>query len=250
MRAQQIMTRHVITIGTDATVVEAADAMLRHHISGLPVVDGAGKLVGIISEGDFIRRAEIGTERKRGRWLSFLIGPDRVAADFAHERGRKVGEIMTPDPLTITEDTSLEQAAQKMESGNVKRLPVMRGDQLVGILTRSDFLAAVTGLSRGVAGPTAADDDIRDRIIAEIEQAAWRPCDLEVAVHDGIVDLKGVIKSDNARKAAIIAAENVPGVKKVNAEFRDARPPSEANYGGGDFVSLEEEPSTSDDEPL
>ena len=142
MRAQEIMTQHVITIGADATVVEAAGTMLRHHISGLPVVDAAGELIGIVSEGDFIRRAEIGTERKRGRWLAFLAGPDRIAAEFVHEHGRTVGEIMTADPITVTEDTPLDRIVQIMETNNVKRVPVLRGNRLVGIVTRSDFLPA------------------------------------------------------------------------------------------------------------
>ena len=103
MRAHQIMTRHVVTVGSETTVVEAANIMLRHHISGLPVIDTAGKVVGMISEGDFIRRAEIGAERKRGRWLRFLVGPGQIASEFVHERGRKVREIMTPHPVTIAE---------------------------------------------------------------------------------------------------------------------------------------------------
>ena len=88
MRAHQIMTRQVITVGPETPVVEAANKMLNHHISGLPVVDVTGKLIGIISEGDFIRRAEIGTQRERGRWLRLLVGPGRIASDFVHERGR------------------------------------------------------------------------------------------------------------------------------------------------------------------
>jgi CBS-domain-containing membrane protein len=226
--------------------------MLRHHISGLPVVDAAGKLVGIISEGDFIRRAEIGTRRKRGRWLTFLVGTDQIAADFVHEHGRRVGEIMTPDPLTVTEDTPLEQIAQIMESNNVKRLPVVRGNRLVGIVTRSDFLPAVADLARNVPGPSADDDHIRSGVMAAIDQAAWRPCRLNVIVRDGIVSLSGVIRNDAVRQAAIIAAENVPGVKKVHDHLYDARayPPPEEDFGGGDFVSLQEQPSTVDDEPL
>ena len=112
MRAHQIMTRQVITVATGAPIVEAANTMLQNHISGLPVVDETGKLVGIISQGDFIRRAEIGTQRKRGRWLKLLLGPGTVASDFVHERGRKVGEIITLDPCTVTEDATLEDVVQ------------------------------------------------------------------------------------------------------------------------------------------
>jgi CBS domain-containing protein len=253
MRAHQIMTQQVITVGADTTVVEAANTMLRHRVSALPVVDATGKLIGFISEGDFIRRVEIGTERKRGRWLSFLVGADRVAADFMHAHGRKVGEIMTPDPLTVTEDTTLDQIVQIMESNNVKRLPVVRGSRLVGIVTRADFLAAVADLApRDVASPSADDDHLRGAVSAAIGHAVWRPYRLNVTVRDGIVSLRGVVKSDNARRAAIIAAENIPGVKKVLDHLCDARayPPPEEDLGGGDFVSLQEQPSTLDDEPL
>jgi CBS domain-containing protein len=252
MRVRQIMTPEVITVGVDTTIVKAVNTMLRHHISGLPVVDAAGKLIGIVSEGDFIRRAETGTQHKRGRWLTFLAGPDRVAVEFAHEHGRKVGEIMTPNPLTVTETMPLDQVVQIMESHNIKRLPVMRGDRMVGILTRSDFLAAVAGLVRSAPGPSADDDHIRSKVIAAIAKASWRPCRLNVTVQDGIVSLGGVIKKESARKAAIVAAENVAGVRKVqdHLSLAPAYPPPEEDFGGGDFVSLQEQPSTIDDEPL
>ena len=216
MRAHQIMTRQVITIATDASIVDAANTMLDKHISGLPVVDQAGKLVGIVSQGDFIRRAEIGTQRKRGRWLKFLVGPGRAASDFVHERGRKVGEIMTPDPCTVTEDATLEDIVELMERNNVKRLPVMRGDRLVGIVTRSNLLQAVAGLTRDVPDPTADDDHIRNHIIASVEKTDWAPFGLGVIVVNGVVHLNGVITNEQSREATIVAAENVSGVTKVH----------------------------------
>ena len=216
------------------------------------MVDAAGRLIGIISEGDFIRRAEIGTQHKRGRWLTFLAGADRIATEFAHERGRKVGEVMTPDPLTVAEDTPLDRIVQIMQSSRVKRLPVMRGERMVGIVTRSDFLAAVAGLARSIPDPSAADDRIRSDVMAAIGQAPWRPCRLNVTVRDGIVSLNGVVKKESARNASIVAAENVAGVKDVRDHLctAPACPPPEEDLGGGDFVSLQEEPSTVDDEPL
>ena len=216
MRAHQIMTRQVITVATCAPIVEAANTMLQNHISGLPVVDKAGKLVGIVSQGDFIRRAEIGTQRKRGRWLKLLLGPGRVASDFVHERGRKVGEIMTLDPYTVTEDATLEDVVSLMEQNNVKRLPVMRGDQLVGIVTRSNLLQAVAELAREVPDPTADDDHIRNHIITSIEKTDWGPFGLGVIVRNGNVYLSGVITNERSRQAAIVAAENVSGVRKVH----------------------------------
>jgi CBS domain-containing protein len=216
MRAHQIMTRQVITIAADASIVDAANIMLEKHVSGLPVVDEAGKLVGIVSQGDFLRRAEIGTQRKRGRWLKFFVGPGKAASDFVHERGRKVGEVMTSEPYTATEDATLEDIVELMERNNVKRLPVVRGHKLVGIVTRSNLLQAVAGLARDVPDPTADDDHIRDRIITAIEKTDWAPFGLGVIVLNGVVHLNGVITNEGSRKAAIVAAENVSGVKKVH----------------------------------
>jgi CBS domain-containing protein len=216
MRAHQIMTRQVITIAAGASIVDAANIMLDKHISGLPVVDDDGKVVGIVSQGDFIRRAEIGTQRKRGRWLKFLVGPGTAASDFVRERGRKVGEIMTPDPFTVTEDATLEDIVELMERNHVKRLPVLRGDRLVGIVTRTNLLQAVAGLTRDVPDPTADDDHIRNHIIGSIEKFDWAPFGLGVIVVNGIVHLSGVITNEQSREASIVAAENVSGVTNVH----------------------------------
>jgi CBS-domain-containing membrane protein len=180
------------------------------------VVDPAGKLVGIVSEGDFIRRSEIGTQRKRGRLLRFILGPGRAATDFVHEHGRKVAEIMTREPLTISEDTTLEDIVVLMEKSHVKRLPVMRGDQMVGIVSRANLLQAVASLARQVPDPTADDDHIRNRIIDALARNDWCPNGLSVIVRDGIVHLSGVITDDRSRQAAIVCAENIAGVKKVH----------------------------------
>jgi CBS domain-containing protein len=216
MRAHQIMTRSVITIAPDATILEAAKTMLRHHVSGLPVVDAAGKLVGIVSEGDFIRRSEIGTQRKRGRWLKFLLGAGAAATDYVHEYGRKIADVMTSEPLTVTEDATLEAIVTLMETNGVKRLPVMNGDKLVGIVSRANLLQAVASLAREIADPTADDDHIRSRVIAAIEKSGWSPFGLNVIVRDGIVHLSGAITEERSRQAAMVAAQNVAGVRKVH----------------------------------
>lgn len=216
MRAHQIMTKNVITVSPDTTVVDAANTMLRQHISGLPVTDAGGKLVGIISEGDFLRRAEIGTQRRRARWLKFLIGAGREASDFIHEQGRKVGEIMTPTPLTVSEDALLEEIVALMEKNSIKRLPVVRDDKVVGIVTRTNLLQAVADLAREIPDPTADDDHIRNRIVSALEKSDWCPFGLNVIVRDGIVHLSGVVTDDRVRQAAVIAAENVAGVRTVH----------------------------------
>ena len=216
MRAHQIMTRRVLTVVADTSIIQAANIMLKNHVSGLPVVDHAGKLVGIVSQGDFLRRAEIGTQRKRARWLKILLGPGTVASDFVRESGRKVEEVMTLEPCTVTEEATLEEVVQLMEQRNVKRLPVMRADQLVGIVTRSNLLQAVAELAREVPDPTADDDHIRNHIIASIEKADWGPLGLGVIVRNGHVHLSGIITNERFRAAAMVAAENVSGVRKVH----------------------------------
>jgi CBS domain-containing protein len=216
MRAHQIMTRPVITVTPETPIVEAANIMLQRHVSGLPVVDGSGKLVGIVSEGDFMRRSEIGTQRRRGRWLKLILGPGKAATDFVHEHGGKVGEVMTPEPLTVTEDTALEEIVRLMEKHGIKRLPVVRGEQIVGIVSRANLLQAVASMARQIPDPTADDDHIRNRIIDALEKNDWCPFGLGVIVRDGIVHLSGVITEERSRQAAIVAAENVAGVKKVH----------------------------------
>jgi CBS domain-containing protein len=216
MRAHQIMTRNVITVRPDTPIVEAARLMLENHLSGLPVLDEQGKLAGIVSEGDFLRRAEIGTQRKRPRWLQYFIGPGRAASEFVLASGRKVDEVMTLEPLAITEDTTLEEIVQLMEKRRVKRLPVMRNDRLVGIVTRANLLQAVASLARDVPDPTADDDHIRERVFNAIANTDWRPIGLQVTARNGVVHLHGIVVTPSARQAAIVAAENIAGVKEVH----------------------------------
>jgi CBS domain-containing protein len=216
MRAHQIMTRSVISVTPDATILEAANLMLQRHVSGLPVVDKAEKLVGIVSEGDFLHRGEIGTQKKRGRWLKFLLGAGSTASNFVHENGRRISEVMTRDPFTIDEETPLEEIVALMERHGVKRLPVMRGEKLVGIVSRSNLLQAVASLAREIPDPTADDDHIRSRIINALEKYDWCPFGLSVVVRDGIVHLSGIITEERSRQAAIVGAENIAGVKKVH----------------------------------
>lgn len=216
MRAHQIMTRDCIAVTPHTTIEEAAKIMLKTHISGLPVMDDAGRLVGIVSESDFLRRGEIGTGRKRPTWLQFLLGPGKAASEFVHERGRKVEDVMTQDPITVGEETPLDELVRLMEKNDIKRLPVMSGKILKGIVTRSNLLQAVASMAHEIPDPTADDDHIRDRIIRTVNKTDWRPIGLEVTVRNGIVHLHGIITTDEARQATIVAAENTAGVKQVH----------------------------------
>jgi CBS domain-containing protein len=216
MKAEDVMTRDVISIDPDATVLQAARLMLQHHISGLPVIDKDGILVGVLSEGDFLRRRETRTERRRSRWLEFLMGPGRIAAEYSHSHGNKVSEVMTPDVVTVDVTTPLEDIVDVMERRRIKRVPVVCGGLVVGIITRSNLMHAMVSLAR-VAQPAATDDAvIRERLLAEIQKEQWAPAaTANVVVHDGVVELWGVIIDERQRDALKVAAENTPGVKAV-----------------------------------
>jgi CBS domain-containing protein len=216
MRAHQIMTRDVISVSPLTSILDAANLMLRAHFSGLPVLDESGALVGIVSQSDFLRRSEVGTQRKRPVWLRFLLGSSGLAADFEHEHGRKVQDVMTLDPITVQEDTSLDELVRLMEKHDVHRLPVMRDKALVGIVTRSNLLQAVASMAREVPGPTVDDDHIRDRIIGAISAKSWKPASLQVTVRHGVVHLYGVVFDENSRQATIVASEKTAGVKEVH----------------------------------
>ena len=159
MKAKDVMTEHVITVAPDASIVEALQLMLLNKISGLPVVDRIGNLVGIVTEGDFLRRAETGTERRRPRWVEFILGPGAIAKDYVHTHARRIDEVMTAQVETVGEDTGLEDVVALMEKRRVKRVPVMRGTKLVGIVSRANLLHALAVLSREVEPGTMSDDD-------------------------------------------------------------------------------------------
>ena len=216
MKAHHIMTRGVITIGPEAKLADAARTMLDHHISGLPVVDAGGELIGIVTERDFLRRQEINTQRKRPGWLDFLLGPGRTAQDYVKTAGRKVREIMTQEVFTATEDTPLADVAQLMEKNSIKRVPIMRDGSIVGIISRRNFMQAVCSLARDVPDPTADDAHLRSRILATIDHHRWVPAGINVIVRQCVVDLNGVITDENVRQAIIVATENIAGVKQVH----------------------------------
>ncbi len=216
MKAEDVMTREVISIDPDSTVLQAARLMLQHHISGLPVIDKEGNLVGVLSEGDFLRRRETKTEKRRSRWLEFLMGPGRIAAEYSHSHGSKVSEVMTKEVQTVDEATALEDIVDLMERHRIKRVPVLCGGQVVGIITRSNLMHAMVSLAR-VAQPAATGDAaIRDQLLAEMQKEKWAPAaSANVVVHDGVVELWGVIIDERQREALKVAAENIPGVKAV-----------------------------------
>lgn len=217
MKVSDIMTHPVITVTPETTVGGAAELMMANRISGLPVVDGAGQVVGIVTEGDLLRRAETGTQRRRPRWLEFLIAPGRLASEYAHANGRRVGEVMTDSVVSVGPDASVADLIDLLERRRIKRVPVIDRGRLVGIVSRANLVHALLhNLSRAADANTGSDREIRDRILAEIEKQPWGPrASIDVRVQNGIVELHGAITDDRKRPALRILAENVPGVKEV-----------------------------------
>ena len=216
MKAKDVMTQPVISVTTGASFMEAIRVMLQYKISGLPVVDAAGNLVGMVSEGDFLRRVETATLRRRPRWIEFFVGPGQLADEYVHASGRKVDEVMTPDVHAATEDTPLEEIVRLMERHRIKRVPVLRGTKPVGIVTRANLMRAL--IRSVVATPATSTDDavIRQRLLDELNAQPWAPVGaIDVSVSDGVVTLSGVITDDRQRLALRVAAENIPGVRKV-----------------------------------
>jgi CBS domain-containing protein len=196
-------------------VADAIRVMLDKNVSGLPVLDN-GKIVGIVTEGDLLRRSETGTAKHRPRWLEILMGPGRMAGEYVRTHGRKVEAIMTSDLVSVAGDTPLDEVVGLMERRRIKRVPVIEGDVLVGIVSRLDLLRALLRVIEGQHSEDRGDDDIREQILAELAKAAWVPRDgLSISVKDGVVDLNGVILEERERVALRVVAENVPGVRAV-----------------------------------
>jgi CBS domain-containing protein len=216
MKIRDIMSTRVISIAPDASVLEAIRLMLQNHISGLPVIDSSGAVVGVITEGDFLRRGETGTERKRPRWLEFLLGPGRLADEYVKTHGRQVNDVMTREVITIADEAGLDEAVDIMERRRIKRLPVVRGGQVIGIVSRANLLHALVGLAAAAPPPTMADTAIREELLAEFARQTWAPAALvDPVVKEGVVELWGTITEEAQREALKVCAENIPGVKSV-----------------------------------
>ncbi|MGC1891284.1 MAG: CBS domain-containing protein [Stellaceae bacterium] len=217
MKAADLMTSFVVTVTPEATIEYAAQLMLQHRISGLPVTDSDGGVLGIVTESDLLRRAETGTDKRHARWVSLLIGPGRLAQEYVHTHGRKVGEVMTERVFTVTPETPLADLVALMETKHVKRVPVVDQGRLVGIVSRADVMAALVGLLSEKPAGSVTDSDIRNQIHAEIDRQPWGPRgSVDVIVTNGVVVLKGTIPDERERAALCVAAENVPGVTAVH----------------------------------
>lgn len=225
MKVRDAMTRHVQTLGPDTPLLDAMRLMLRERVSGLPVLDAGGTVVGILTEGDLMRRAELGTERTHPRWLSFVLGGGMLARDYTASHGRRVYEVMTHEVITIDAGASLADAVHLMEEHRIKRLPVLHRGWLEGILSRADLMRAFVAATPGIASDDLSDAAIARRIAIEFDVQSWAPRNtVRADVQAGVVTLRGVLLNDATRDALKVLVENVPGVTRVVDQLATVEP--------------------------
>ena len=216
MNAADIMTRKPVTVRSDLPILAAIRIMLGRGISGLPVVDEEGDLVGMITEGDLLRRVEMRTEKRRPDWLAFFTGTDRLAREYVQSHSRNVADVMTRDMVSVSEDAPLEEIVELMIGRRIKRVPVLRGTKLIGIVTRANLLRLLSDLLDVRAESGNDDKAIRERIFAELSEQLWARVEgMRVDVQHGEATLTGVITDEWVRDALRVAVENVPGVNGV-----------------------------------
>jgi CBS domain-containing protein len=226
MQAKDVMTTRVVTVQPDARVEHIAALLLERRISGVPVVDADGRVVGIVTEGDLMRRPDLGTERHQGWWLRMFGDERERAAEYARAHGSRADQVMTRNVVTVTEDTSLDAIARLLEEHRIKRVPVVRNGKLVGIVSRANLLHALA--SRPAPPPPERwtdDRTLRDKVAAVLDReslASHGP--LNVIVTSGVVELWGLVESEEERRAIRVAVENVPGVRGVKDNLGRIRP--------------------------
>jgi CBS domain-containing protein len=214
MKARDLMTTDVVTVGPETSVRHVAQVMLRHRISAVPVVDDEGKLAGIVSEGDLMRRAELGSAKGRSWWLELLVGPEDAARDYVKAHGQRARNVMTGEVVTADEDMPAASIAAILEEKRIKRLPILRDGRLVGIVSRADLLHCIATASLDNAAP--GDDALRLAVRTRIRHdAGVRDAMLNVTVSDGVVHLWGFLESQAEREAVEVAANSVRGVTAV-----------------------------------
>ena len=227
MRVLEVMQPNVITVMPETPIQDAVHLMVVHQIGALPVLDSSGHLLGILSQGDLLRRVELGTELRIPAWLAWLSGPGREARGYVRSHARKVGEVMTAPAISVIAETELPEAVTLMESQRIRYLPVIEQKRLVGILTRSDLIRALDRLWPKTDIEPVSDADLRHRLVRSLQEQRWMPrTSFDVRVRDGVVELVGVITDDRERQAVRVLAENTPGVRSVIDHFVSINPMS------------------------
>lgn len=221
MQASEVMTRNVITVTPKTEIREIVDLMVTNRVSAIPVIDASERVVGIVSEGDLMRRIENETDKRDSSWLQALFSERTDTNAYIKTHGRKAEDVMTRDVITVAEDTPLYRVAQTLEKNRIKRVPVARDGRLVGIVSRSNLLQGFSTIQAGDSPAGTADDHgIREHIVREISKRFNISGNTtNVVVSNGVVDLWGLVDSESEKKAAAVLAENTPGVKEVRNHF-------------------------------
>jgi CBS domain-containing protein len=217
MNAADVMVTNVITVGPDATVQEVAEILLKNKISAVPVVSQGGKILGIVSEGDMLRRVESHTLRHRSWWLRLLTADAQLRNEFVKSHSHKVVDVMTPKVLTVSPETPLGEIASVLEKNGIKRVPVVKDGKLVGIVSRANLLQAIATIGKTIKPAVTVDDTtLREKVISQLDRQplAWRSL-INVIVHDGTAELWGMVDSESEKRAVRVAAEVTPGVRAV-----------------------------------
>lgn len=216
MKVRDVMTANVVSVKPETTVQEVAKLLVKWRISAIPVVDDRDHLVGIVSEGDLMRRDETDTTGPGSWWLRMFADDASLAAAYAKARGLKARDVMTRDVVTIEEEASLAEAAARLERNRIKRLPVIRDRAVVGILSRANLVQALASVTPQMVAVSDADRAIKASLLAELKDRPWLSRrSLNVIVQDGAVQLWGAVVSNEERNAIIVAAERTPGARSV-----------------------------------
>jgi CBS domain-containing protein len=215
MNAADIMVKDVVSVGPEASVREVASLMLERRISGVPVVDGERRVLGIVSEGDLIRRPEIETDRIREGWLGLFLSDEQRARDFVKSHGRRAREVMSQPAICVAPDTPLAEIVRLMERHSIKRLAIVEQGRLAGLVTRADLLRAMVA-RQSVSPAASSDQQLRERIASMLRDEDWATSAIvTVQVENGVAHLWGTVESASQREALVLAVRGVPGILDV-----------------------------------
>ena len=222
MRAMDVMTADVITVKENASVRDVAKLLAERGISAVPVVDDDNRIIGMVSEGDLLHRAETGTERRRSWWLELMASTNELAVDYVRSHGGSVKDVMTRDVISVSDTTPVADIAILLEKNRIKRVPVVRDGRLVGIVSRANLVRALAMTVNEASSDAGSDDRaIRDKLLAELQAQKWAEvAPANVTVRDGVVHLWSSYYSEEEKRALIVAAENIPGVRRVEDHMR------------------------------
>ncbi len=217
MKAKDVMTQNVVTVKPNTPVHEIARLLLDRHISAVPVVDEENRVLGIVSEGDLMRRPETRTERRPSWWLGLVADADAMAREYVKSHGRDAQSVMTRDVITVTEEAELADIAQLLEKRRIKRVPVVRAERLVGLVSRANLIQGLAVSKKALTAETKIDDQrIRKNILETLNKQPWGPTSMvNVFVEQGVVHLYGFVDSAGQREAVEVVATNAAGVRGV-----------------------------------